>query len=214
MRRDLTGSMFGQLNVLAYAGTRKVGRNNYHFWQVRCSCGTEKTVRENHIVHGNTVSCGCYARKACGERFRTHGLRSSRSYNVWKQMIFRCFDLRSKDYKDYGGRGITVDQAWQDVRNFIADMGQAPRGMTLDRIDVNQGYSKSNCRWATTKEQARNTRRNRVITAEGQTLVMTDWAALKGIPVSTICNRIRCGWPADKAVQTPRRSYQLTGDFR
>lgn len=140
---------------------------------------------------------------------RTHGhtagarsehRRPSKTYSVWNEMRARCRNPKHARYADYGGRGITVCERWEDFRNFLADMGEAPPGLTLDRRDNDKGYSKANCRWAPAAIQNRNTRKNRMITYDGETLCASVWARRVGVGVSTLCYRLRAGWSVEEAL--------------
>lgn len=130
--------------------------------------------------------------------------RYHRSYSRWWYMHQRCYNPRFRDYKWYGARGIKVCAQWGTFAAFHADMGDAPKGKSLDRIDNDKDYCPENCRWATQKEQTRNTRRNYWITANGETMLCTDWAIRLGTTSRTITNRIRnCGWTEERAVTEP-----------
>ena len=115
-------------------------------------CGKEWECPVSNVKRGNTKSCGCLVGKNT-----THGLKSNRFYQTWYGMLQRCTNLKSKDYKDYGARGITVCEEWQDVRNFV-DWAEKTypniEGYTLDRIDNDKGYSPENCRFVTHIENA------------------------------------------------------------
>lgn len=128
-------------------------KRKYRFGIYRCYCGNEFNSQIRHIKSGNTKSCGC------GKGYHTHGLTNHRLYNIWHHMMNRCFNPKSKVYKYYGERGISVCEEWQDINNFISDMDSTyTDGLSIDRIDVNGNYEQSNCRWATKETQSRNTR--------------------------------------------------------
>ena len=105
-------------------------------------------------------------------------------------MMERCFDSTDEKFADYGARGIQVCNRWRDFVNFYADIGERPRGLTIERIDNNGHYEPGNCRWATPKEQANNTRRNRWITFNGETLTLTGWSQRLGIAIGTLHARL------------------------
>lgn len=119
-------------------------------------------------------------------------------------MHLRCEDQSSPDWKNYGGRGITVCERWADVTMFIADMGRRPSPThMLDRIDNDRGYSPENCRWATRSEQMRNRRNSHFLTYNGETLTIAAWTERLGFPSAVISKRIKRGWPIDKALTLP-----------
>lgn len=119
-------------------------------------------------------------------------------------MIQRCTNPRNKSYADYGGRGITVCAEWMKFEGFIADMGDKPRGMMIDRIDNSRGYFKGNCRWATRMVQNNNRRNSLKYTHDGHTRSLTEWAAVTGIDRETIWARLHNrGWSVQRALTTP-----------
>ena len=153
----LTGRGFGRLTVIGF--DHKVRRR---YWSCKCVCGTVRPVREDHLLRGETQSCGCLITEALKNR-ATHGhtteRRTSPEYGSWRDMIQRCTNPRRKDYPRYGGRGIRVCKRWlNSFTAFYADMGPRPEGRTLDRREVNGNYEPGNCRWATAHEQAQNKR--------------------------------------------------------
>lgn len=130
------------------------------------------------------------------------------AYNVWSMMRQRCNDPNYDSYHHYGGRGIRVCDRWASFRKFIQDMGERPSpDHSLDRIDHNGHYEPGNCRWATSKQQARNRRCNRTLTHNGVTKCLAWWEEQTGIKWTTIRNRLDSGWPAEKALTHPVRSY-------
>lgn len=132
-----------------------------------------------------------------------HGKVGTSTYHVWSSMIARCRNPKCPAYPNYGGRGIGVCEAWTSFSGFLADMGERPEGLSLDRVDNDQGYSPENCRWATRTEQARNKRSTRLITVNGETLSTAEWSERSGLKIATIWARIAKGWPESAAVTTP-----------
>lgn len=137
--------------------------------------------------------------------------RSERLYMVWQSMRQRCYNNNCAQYNNYGGRGITVCDEWRTSYSAFKEWALAnghKDGLSLDRIDVDSGYSPSNCRWATAKEQSRNRRNNRYITFNGETLALAAWAERTGISKDTIYMRLAAGWSVEKALTTPVRQYK------
>lgn len=132
-----------------------------------------------------------------------HGKARSPIYGIWRSMRSRCENPKDAAFHNYGGRGITVCDRWQSFENFLADMGERPAGMSLDRIDNDSGYAPENCRWASRARQARNSRQARLLTVDGETLALADWSDRFGVKIGTIWARVAKGWPAEAAVKTP-----------
>jgi len=194
---DLTGMRFGSLTVLNFveslAGSRR--------WLCKCDCGNEKVIRGNALRTGNTKSCGCLLIKVNKEIHKTHGNRYSLEWNIWNGMRQRCYNKKNKSYKNYGGRGIAVCDSWNNrdgFKNFLKDMGFKPtKTHSLDRIDNNGNYCPENCRWATVEEQSCNKRNTIIITIDGVSRSLLEWAKIKGMSRKTISNRIRLNWEVE-----------------
>lgn len=189
---DLNQRRFGKLVPLREEG-RKAGRVA---WLCRCDCGVEKVISSKHLLSGSTVSCGCHKRRA-------GGLTSMACYSSWKFMWMRCTDRKQVRFHRYGGRGIGVCDRWKDFAAFLEDMGHPPPRHTLDRIDGNKGYDLANCRWATRKEQARNTCRNRYEEMDGQRRCVAEWAELHGLRPQSLIMRLNKGIPLREALTMP-----------
>lgn len=124
-------------------------------------------------------------------------------YKIWTSMKQRCGNPNDKGFKYYGARGILVCDRWKEFKNFYEDMGDIPEGKSLDRIDNNGNYEKDNCRWATHKQQSRNTRRNIFVEWDGKKQTVKDWADELGFTRSGINRRIK-NWSVDEAFTTEK----------
>lgn len=196
----LAGAVFGRLTVLRRAPN--AGRAVQ--WVCRCECGGEPIVRARLLVTGKTQSCGCLRKETTSQARRSHGMSESRTYRIWHHMKRRCTDEKHPKWLHYGGRGITLYQEWHSFERFLEDMGEAPAGASIDRINNELGYWPGNCQWATQAQQTRNTRRTRRVEIDGETLCVMDWCARLGVVNAALAySRINRGWDALKAVTTP-----------
>ena len=146
----------------------EASKTKYRFGMYKCECGTILKARTSAVTSGNTTNCGCVRKRKLIKASTIHGLRKHRLYQTWAGMLQRCTNPKDPNYKNYGGRGITVCTRWLDIENFIEDMDVSyDSACSLDRKDVNKEYSPDNCRWATPTTQARNIRTTRVNNTTG-----------------------------------------------
>lgn len=199
---DLIGKRFGRLVVIEQAEKDKWG---HYEWSCLCDCGREKVIRDSSLRNGNTKSCGCWRVERLIEHGHKKRGKETPIHRSWNHMLDRCTNPDSKDYKNYGGRGITVCKRWRNsFPNFLEDMGKNWRsGLTIERKDNDDGYFPGNCYWATRKEQNRNSRHNHLITCFNRTQCLVEWAEEIKIPQSTIRARIRRGWSSERGLTTP-----------
>lgn len=200
---DITGQKYGRLTALKEVPSNNKGT----MWMCRCDCGNIKTVYLGHLRMGRIKSCGCLQNEARIENKTTHGCSNTRMYSIWESMKQRCHNPKNHAYPRYGGRGIHVCAEWGAFDNFKrwAEMNGYQDDLTLDRIDNDLGYSPSNCRWITMKEQQSNRRNNRFMTLDGITMTLQQWSESTGISADVICSRIKNGWSVDRAIKTPTR---------
>lgn len=151
---DITGRRFGRL--IALRRTTNHPKSNRTRWECICDCGKSVKVVTFNLTCNDTKSCGCLNKET---RYK-HGKSYTPEYSAWRSMKQRCFNRKTNYYADYGGRGITVYQGWvDDFEAFYEHVGPRPSDeYSLDRIDVNRDYEPGNVRWATARQQARNTR--------------------------------------------------------
>jgi len=147
-----------------------------------CDCGKNTVAPLAGLRSGKYKSCGCLNQ----ENKTKHGMARTRIYGIWANMVNRCECPSNNKYSYYGGRGIHVCERWKIFENFYADMGDAPEGLSLDRIDNNGNYEPGNVRWATDKQQMRNTRVTSRVTIGGETKSYSEWSELLDIPRSTL----------------------------
>lgn len=210
---DLTGRDFGRLNVLRRGPDQPptAGHRSARVtWVCLCACGIERAVSAELLRSGNTRSCGCLHAESMEAIFVKHGCgrtgsRRTPEYRAWQNILRRCGNPNNPGFKYYGGRGITVCEEWREsFENFLSDMGERPsKKHSIDRIDNNSGYRKSNCRWATKIQQSANRRNTIRLTFGGESRTVREWSEICGIPQATLRVRIKLGWDAGRVVSSP-----------
>lgn len=193
---DLTGMKFGRLTVIERAENRK----SRTFWLCKCDCGSLKPVNSIDMMGGRIISCGCIRNENIIKFNTTHGLAHTRLNSIWKSMRKRCLNPNSSSYESYGGRGITICEEWKNDCRCFYDWAIAngyADNLTIDRIDNNKGYSPENCRFATMREQANNTRHNVFLEFEGNKMTIAQWAREINVNISTVWARIKRGCPIE-----------------
>ena len=209
-RKNMAGMVFGRLTVLNHLPDSSQRTK----WLCRCDCGQQKAVAGQLLTAGKARSCGCLSRELTAARNATHGHTRgyvvSKAYNTWQNIRRRCFDKTNKRFAEYGGRGITVCEHWLSFENFLSDMGEPPSPKhSIDRVDNHGDYEPGNCRWAQSDVQMKNRRNARLLTFNGRTQNLCDWAAEIGIKSDTIAARLDLyGMSVEEALTKPlhRRS--------
>ena len=195
---ELTGSRFGRLTVLQRATSGKRVP-----WSCKCDCGAVVVCAQADLRRGDTTSCGCAKRDVTVARNYRHGLTDTPTYLKWKSMRRRVQQPEAAGNACYAN--VTICRRWARFETFLKDMGEAPAGYSLDRINNNKGYSPSNCRWVPLSEQARNTRRLRKV---GDTHV-SEAARRMGLDPDVVFDRInKLGWDMQRALTTPKRQQR------
>lgn len=209
---DWIGQRFGRWIV-----QETVRREGIAYWICRCDCGNQRTVNAYSITHGISQSCGCTRSERAIAAKTTHGMSGTQIYAVWCTMIARCHNPKNPSFTTYGLVGIKVCDEWrQSFARFFADMGPRPSPRhSLDRWPNPSGnYEPGNVRWATPQEQARNSRTVVMLTLNGTTQCLTDWATDYGMKEGTLRARLKYGWSLPDALQTPvsrwRSGWQRT----
>lgn len=204
---DLKGHTYNLLTVVEESSKKVGGRVH---WVCRCACGSTVTVASNNLRNGHTKSCGCHKQTTWAEVITTHGLsrKYPHEYKIWKGMRTRCYDTGYKNYDRYGGRGITIDDTWEDFDVFFKDMGPRPGpGYSIERKDNDGPYAPGNCMWATRKVQANNRSSNCIVYAFGEKLTLSQavqkYSSPLGIKYATVQARLDRGRSVEDALTAP-----------
>lgn len=189
MRAKLEGQRFGRLTVVRFD---HVDKNDKATWFCQCDCGQDIITTTGNLRIGDTTSCGCARVKHTTPFY-------SKVRTAWRDMIDRCENPKNEYYHIYGGRGIKVCDRWHSFDAFYADMGEpSSQGMSLDKIDNDQGYSPDNCRWTDARTQGRNRRLNVYVEYKGKIKCASEWAEILGQNEGTFRERIKRGMSVEE----------------
>lgn len=193
------GYRVGTLILLSIVGRNAHGKN---LWKVLCDCGREDVKAASELSSQQSCSRECIFHKG---KPRKHPIGTEKEYRAWKDLCRRCTDPEHRLYGYYGGRGITVCEEWKDdFLAFYSHIGPTPSSdMTVDRKENNKGYEPGNVRWATRVEQSNNRRNTIMLTANGATKPLAEWARELGVWHSKLFRRYEAGWPHQDIINKP-----------
>ena len=194
---NLIGKKINMLTIIEQLPTK----NGRTYWRYKCDCGKIGTINSSCIYR--TISCGCFRSSKARQMHTTHNKKGTRIYNVHNSMKQRCLNPKSKNYSNYGGRGIKLCKEWEKFENFYiwAIKNGYKDNLSIDRINVNGNYEPSNCRWVTSKQQQLNKRNTPHITFNHHTHTLLEWSVITGINISTLRKRIfNYGWSIEDAL--------------
>lgn len=204
---NLIDKRFGNLVVIKLIESDKWGNAR---WLCRCDCGNYKNILSASLRNGITKSCGCLKKNNGFKHGHARKGKLSKIYRIWQGMNQRCNDQKNKDYKHYGDRGIKVCYRWSNKKNgfenFYKDVGNPPKGKSLDRINNNKGYFPGNWRWATPLQQHQNTRKNRMENFNGKNQCRSILSKKYNINKDTLRYRLdKMGLSIEEALTIPIR---------
>lgn len=207
--KSIVGQKFGRLTVTSRAPSQIQNTCTRSRWHAVCQCGKKVVASGHHLRAGQIRSCGCLVVDTMTKLSTRHGEfkngKWSPEYSAWCSIKRRCLRKKDPGYPEYGGRGIGIHRPWiNSFVRFLKHVGRRPtKSHSIDRIKNDVGYVPGNLRWATRKQQQRNTRRNRVIFAFGKRKTLIEWSETYGLLPETISFRIRRGWNPEVAVTLP-----------
>lgn len=206
--KNIANQTFGQLTAIKLVD-RPVGVKNGTYWECLCKCGSMHKTTLNRLQSGKSNNCGCLSKEKWKTAATTHGLSKHPIRKVWEAMLDRCTNPSNKRYKNYGGRNINVCVDWLSLEKFAEDMlSSYKKGLTLDRINNDQGYSKVNCRWVDLKVQANNRTSNVKYEYKNQLKTISEIIKEENLSLSygTIWARVnQSKWDLVTAIETPIR---------
>ena len=215
----MIGQRFTRLTVIKELDRVFFKTTSSRTYLCKCDCGNEVIALPSNLHRGATKSCGCLKRDTAGDTRRTHGMSNSPEYRIWCGIHQRCYNEKQKEFHLWGGKGITMSEAWKDnFKQFYADMGPRPSpSHSIDRIDGSIGYSKENCRWSTPTEQSLNTTKTHKFMFNGELMslrqvaktigcsyyTLYSWVIRKNIPLNEVCYKLQLPVNALSSTQVP-----------
>lgn len=200
---NLVGKRYGRLVVKQKADSL----NGHTRWLCLCDCGKECIVHGTSLKTGNTTSCGCYKTENAKKLYSGVRQNDKHLYAVWNGIKQRCLNPKNKSYKNYGGRGIKMDDAWANsYESFYhwAIKSGYKKGLEIDRIDNDGNYCESNCRFVDREIQANNKRNIKLYTLNGISKSLPQWCREYNKDYYLVRQRVtKLGWTLEKALTTP-----------
>lgn len=197
LHKWIIGKRFGRLMVTEYDKRGTKGPR----WKCMCDCGKECSRTTSNLREPKDHSCRCWGIEKCSTAGFKHGYHKSAEYAAYYAMKSRCYHPKAREYRIYGGRGITVCDRWlESFENFIADMGSKPaKNYSLDRINSNGNYEPENCRWADPVTQSNNTSRNKHVVLDGVRATVAEHCRRTGAKHWTVHYRLKKGMSPEEA---------------
>lgn len=212
--KDLTGMRFGKWTVIKRSESTCGKSGKPHtMWLCQCDCGSSpRPVYSSSLLSGRSTSCGCSQKETaanfCRAYFSSHNESKTRLYRIWAGMKKRCENPNASNYPNYGGRGITVCDDWHSYSKFKswAIAAGYSDDLTLDRIDVNENYEPSNCRWVNNVTQSNNRRSNKYYYVGGKQLTLAELSREYGFNYKQAHKKLKSGACTIEEIIKP---YQL-----
>lgn len=204
---DVTiGKVYGKLTIIGTGNNSRYCKDRT--WLCKCECGNEVEIQEMKLKTGWTKSCGCFRSMTTTLRKTRHGFSHTRLHDIWCGIKSRCTNANTKSYKHYGGRGIKICDEWlkfENFRDWSYKHGYADN-LSIDRIDVNGDYSPLNCRWVDIVTQMNNTTRTVLLTYNGETHSLAEWARILNVNYHALKRRRDAGWDINDIFERPYKT--------
>lgn len=219
VKNNLVGKRFERLKVIEKV-KGKILKSGFEqqTYKCICDCGNETIVSYSALMTGNTKSCGCLFKEDLIDRNTTHGMSSTKLYDVWKGMFQRCYNKYNKSYRYYGGKGIRICDEWKnDFQVFYewAQLSGYKEGLEIDRIDGKGNYEPGNCKWSTRTEQMNNVSDNKIWEVNGVSHTQAEWSKLFDIDQDLVSGRLNAGWDLISALTAPKNyRYSKHGEYK